>query len=95
MSVFLMPLLIQPTLPVSVRFTVLLLEQGEILMELWRLNSGMEGKNIKFRTSDSDAEIDGQIIGIRDDGGIKIKISDNSNSKNISTFYSGEISFIY
>ena len=72
-----------------------LLEQGEILMELWRLNSGMEGKNIKFRTSDSDDEIHGQIIGIRDDGGIKIKISDNSNSKNISTFYSGEISFIY
>lgn len=72
-----------------------LLEQGDILMELWRLNSDTEGKHVKFRTSEADNEISGQIVGVQDDGGIKIKISDNSNSKNISTFYSGEISFIY
>ncbi|MCX6157301.1 MAG: biotin--[acetyl-CoA-carboxylase] ligase [Ignavibacteriae bacterium] len=72
-----------------------LLEQGEILMELWRLNSDTDGKHVRFRTSDTDGEISGQIVGVQDDGGIKIKISDNSNSKNISTFYSGEISFIY
>ena len=64
-------------------------------MELWRLNSDTEGKYVKFRTSDKDNEISGEIVGVQDDGGIKIKISDNSNSKNISTFYSGEISFIY
>jgi BirA family transcriptional regulator, biotin operon repressor / biotin---[acetyl-CoA-carboxylase] ligase len=74
---------------------LVLLEQGEILMELWRLNSDTDGKYVKFRTSDSEGEISGQIVGVQDDGGIKIKISDNSNSKNISTFYSGEISFIY
>lgn len=74
---------------------LVLLEQGEILMELWRMNSESEGKNVKFRISDSSDEIEGQILGVQDDGGIKIKISDNSNSKNISTFYSGEISFIY
>jgi len=72
-----------------------LLEQGDILMELWRLNSDTDGKLVKFRTSEKDIEITGQILGVQDDGGIKIKISDNSNSKNISTFYSGEISFIY
>jgi BirA family biotin operon repressor/biotin-[acetyl-CoA-carboxylase] ligase len=72
-----------------------LLEQGDILMELWRLNSDTEGKHVKFRTSEAHNEISGQIVGVQDDGGIKIKISDNSNSKNISTFYSGEISFIY
>ncbi len=72
-----------------------LLEQGDILMELWRLNSDSEGKFVSFRETDSDDEISGQILSVQDDGGIKIKISDNSNSKNISTFYSGEISFIY
>ena len=64
-------------------------------MELWRLNSDIDGKLIRFRATDTDDEISGRIIGVQDDGGIKIKISDNSNSKNISTFYSGEISFIY
>jgi len=72
-----------------------LLTQGEILMELWRLNSDTEGKLVKFKTAETDTEISGKIVSIQDDGGIKIKISDNSNSKNISTFYSGEISFIY
>jgi BirA family biotin operon repressor/biotin-[acetyl-CoA-carboxylase] ligase len=72
-----------------------LLDQGDILMELWRLNSDTEGKLVKFRATETQDEISGQILGVQDDGGIKIKISDNSNSKNISTFYSGEISFIY
>jgi BirA family biotin operon repressor/biotin-[acetyl-CoA-carboxylase] ligase len=72
-----------------------LLSQGEILMELWRLNSDTEGKLVKFKAAETEEEISGKIIGVQDDGGIKIKISDNSNSKNISTFYSGEISFIY
>lgn len=72
-----------------------LLEQGEILMELWRLNSDIIGKNVRFVKSHSAVEIIGQILEVQDDGGIKIKISDNINSKNICTFYSGEISFIY
>lgn len=72
-----------------------LLDQGEILMELWRLNADIEGKNVRFVQSGSKGEITGQILEIQDDGGIKIKISDNINSKNICTFYSGEISFIY
>jgi len=74
---------------------ITLLEQGDILMELWRMNSDIDGKNVRFRTNDKEDEISGQIIGVQDDGSIKIKISDNSNSKNIYTFYSGEISFIY
>ncbi len=74
---------------------LLLLEQGEILMELWRLNAEIEGRNVRFRQTDKQEEIHGQIMGVQDDGGIKIKISDNINSKNICTYYTGEISFIY
>ena len=72
-----------------------LLEQQDILMELWRLNCSMIGKNVRFRHTDIMEEIEGMVIDICDDGGIKIKTSENSNSKNISTYYTGEISFIY
>jgi len=74
---------------------MLLLDQANILMELWRLNTDIFGKEVRFRLTENKDEMHGEVIEIADDGGIKIKISDNSNSKNISTFYTGEISFIY
>jgi BirA family biotin operon repressor/biotin-[acetyl-CoA-carboxylase] ligase len=72
-----------------------LLGQNDILMELWRLNCSMIGKNVRFRHTDIMEEIEGIVTDISDDGGIKIKTSENCNSKNISTYYTGEISFIY
>lgn len=72
-----------------------LLKQKDILMELWRLNCSMIGKNVRFRHTDLIEEIEGVVVDICNDGGIKIKTSENINSKNISTYYTGEISFIY
>ncbi len=72
-----------------------LIGQSDILMELWRLNSDVTGKHVKFRQNSDNTELNGKVLGIQNDGGIKIELSDNINSKNISTFYTGEISFIY
>lgn len=72
-----------------------LLKQRDILMELWRLNCSMIGKAVRFRLSDLTKEIEGTVMDVCSDGGIKIKTSENINSKNISTYYTGEISFIY
>lgn len=72
-----------------------LVGQTDILMELWRLNSDIVGKLVTFRINNENDSFKGKIIEISNDGGIKIELSDNSNSKNISTFYTGEISFIY
>jgi BirA family biotin operon repressor/biotin-[acetyl-CoA-carboxylase] ligase len=74
---------------------LMLLSQESILMELWRLNTDIFGKQVRFRLADNREELCGEVVEVSDDGGIKIKISDNSNSENISTFYTGEISFIY
>jgi len=74
---------------------LVLLNKKNILMELWRLNCSMIGKNVRFRHTDTVEEIEGNVIDICNDGGIKIKTSENCNSKNISTYYTGEISFIY
>ncbi len=74
---------------------LVLLERREVLMELWRLNCCMINRKVKFRQTDFIEEIEGKVIDVCDDGGIKIKTSENINSKNISTYYTGEISFIY
>ena len=74
---------------------LVLLERKDILMELWRLNSCMINRKVKFIRTDLNEEIEGIVIDVLDDGGIKIKTSENINSKIISTFYTGEISFIY
>lgn len=74
---------------------LVLLERKDILMELWRLNSCMINRKVKFLRTDLNQEIEGLVIDVCDDGGIKIKTSENINSKIFSTFYTGEISFIY
>ncbi len=74
---------------------LMLLEQESILMELWRLNTDIFGREVCFRVTENSEELKGEVVEIADDGGIKIKISDNNNSKKISTYYTGEISFIY
>jgi BirA family biotin operon repressor/biotin-[acetyl-CoA-carboxylase] ligase len=76
-------------------YNLALLDKKDILMELWRLNCSMIGKNVRFRHTDVVEEIEGNVIDICNDGGIKIKTSENCNSKNIYTYYTGEISFIY
>jgi len=72
-----------------------LLNERNILMEIWRLNAEMEGKLVRFIINENHSHVEGEILEVQDDGGIKIKISDNSNPKNICTYYTGEISFIY
>lgn len=66
-----------------------------MLMELWRLNTGVINKKIRFRMNDSSVETEGTVLNIEDDGGIKIKLKENNETEKISVFYSGEISFIY
>jgi biotin-(acetyl-CoA carboxylase) ligase len=64
-------------------------------MELWRLNTDVINKNIRFMMNETTEETEGVVLNIEDDGGIKIKLSEKNNKEKISVFYSGEISFIY
>jgi BirA family transcriptional regulator, biotin operon repressor / biotin---[acetyl-CoA-carboxylase] ligase len=72
-----------------------LMQSPGVLMDLWRLNTGFIYKNIRFRMNRTTEETEGFVLNIEDDGGIKIRLTDNSNKEKISVFYSGEISFIY
>lgn len=59
---------------------LLLLGQESILMELWRLNTDIFGKEVRFRLTETSEELRGEVVEIADDGGIKIKLSDNNLS---------------
>ncbi len=72
-----------------------LLGDIENLMKLWKSDSQLIGKEIKFRKSDEPGEISGKIIDILDDGGIKIETESEPGIKKNNAYYTGEISFIY
>jgi len=72
-----------------------LIHRRDMLMELWRLNTDVINKKIRFRMNDSSGETEGTVLNIEDNGGIKIKMNANNETEKISVFYSGEISFIY
>ncbi|MCI0474378.1 MAG: biotin--[acetyl-CoA-carboxylase] ligase, partial [Ignavibacteria bacterium] len=72
-----------------------LIHRRDVLMELWRQNTDVINKKIRFRMNDSAEETEGIVLNIEDNGGIKIKLRGNIDTEKVSVFYSGEISFIY
>jgi BirA family transcriptional regulator, biotin operon repressor / biotin---[acetyl-CoA-carboxylase] ligase len=74
---------------------VSLLDDIENLMGLWKNDSQLINKEIKFRKSNEPQEISGKIIDILNDGGIKIETREQFNTKKYAVYYTGEISFIY
>lgn len=68
-----------------------LLNQGEVLMKLWKSKSDVAGKKVKFKQLDDGREAEIIIIDIDNDGGLIV--SDKSGKR--FKFYSGEISILY
>lgn len=64
--------------------------RGE-LMSVWKMNSELIGKKVKFIVVADSAEEEAEILDIEEDGSLKVALS-NGEVKN---FYSGEITFIY
>jgi BirA family biotin operon repressor/biotin-[acetyl-CoA-carboxylase] ligase len=64
--------------------------RGE-LMSLWKLNSKLVGKRVKFLVVADSKEEEATIEDIEEDGSLKV-ILENGETKN---FYSGEITFVY
>jgi BirA family transcriptional regulator, biotin operon repressor / biotin---[acetyl-CoA-carboxylase] ligase len=74
---------------------ILLLNKPNELIEIWKKNSSLINREVKFRKTGDNTEITGRIVDVMNDGGIKIEITDEFNTKNITVYYTGEISFIY
>lgn len=72
-----------------------LLDDPEKLMLIWKNESGLLNKEVRFRKTNDSAEISGRIIDVMNDGGIKIETLDEFNTKKHTIYYTGEISFIY
>jgi len=65
------------------------------LINTWKRNSQLINKEVRFRKTGDSTEISGTILDIEKDGGIKIETADECNTKKITVYYTGEISFIY
>ncbi|MDQ3021913.1 MAG: biotin--[acetyl-CoA-carboxylase] ligase [Bacteroidota bacterium] len=68
-----------------------LIKNKEDLMRKWNSNSKIEGKKIIFKMLQDSHEQSATVLGIDNDGGLKLMFNDGIKSK----FYSGEISLIY
>lgn len=74
---------------------VKLLENIDNLIKIWKEESLLINKEIIFVRENENIEINGKVVDILKDGGIKIETTNEFNTKNYSTYYTGEISFIY
>jgi BirA family biotin operon repressor/biotin-[acetyl-CoA-carboxylase] ligase len=74
---------------------IFLLDRPNELLNIWKSNSKLMGKEVRFRKTLDNTEISGKILDIADDGGIKIETTEEFNTKKITVYYTGEISFIY
>jgi BirA family biotin operon repressor/biotin-[acetyl-CoA-carboxylase] ligase len=72
-----------------------LLKDSDKMLALWKADSQVIGREIKFKKTNDNVEITGKVIDIMKDGGIKIESVEESNEKKYSVYYTGEISFIY
>jgi BirA family transcriptional regulator, biotin operon repressor / biotin---[acetyl-CoA-carboxylase] ligase len=72
-----------------------LLNDTDNMLSLWKKDSQIINKEIKFRKTNDNTEITGRVTDILSDGGIKIETTEESNEKKYSVYYTGEISFIY
>jgi BirA family biotin operon repressor/biotin-[acetyl-CoA-carboxylase] ligase len=61
------------------------------LMNLWKKNSELVGKKVKFLVVADSSEVEAKIADIEEDGSLKVVLSDGD----IKNFYSGEITFVY
>jgi BirA family biotin operon repressor/biotin-[acetyl-CoA-carboxylase] ligase len=71
-----------------------LLKNKQNLLNLWKTNTDLIDKEILFTENISKMPLRGIIKDIQDDGGIKIDINNESKTKKIAVYYSGEINFI-
>jgi BirA family transcriptional regulator, biotin operon repressor / biotin---[acetyl-CoA-carboxylase] ligase len=74
---------------------IYLLNDPEKLIKIWKEDSYLINKEVKFKKTCDNSEIKGKITDIMNDGGIKIETTDEFNTKNYTVYYTGEISFIY
>lgn len=72
-----------------------LIDDIENILNLWKENTQIINKEVKFKKTNCNNEITGKVIDIMNDGGIKIETIDEFNTKNYTVYYTGEISFIY
>ncbi|MCX6165120.1 MAG: biotin--[acetyl-CoA-carboxylase] ligase [Ignavibacteriae bacterium] len=72
-----------------------LLFDTENILKLWKENSHIINKEVKFKKTNDNNEITGKVIDIMNNGGIKIETTNEFNTKNYTVYYTGEISFIY
>lgn len=68
-----------------------LIEKRGELMALWKKNSELVGKKVKFLIISDSKEVEAKIADIAEDGSLKV-VLENGDIKN---FYSGEITFVY
>lgn len=71
-----------------------LIRDKDKLINLWKANTDVIDRDIKFIQNDTNKYLIGKIIDIQNDGGIKIEVLNESNTKKIAVYYSGEINFI-
>jgi BirA family transcriptional regulator, biotin operon repressor / biotin---[acetyl-CoA-carboxylase] ligase len=74
---------------------IILLGDTENMLKIWKANSQIINKEVKFRKTSDNIEIRGRVIDVMNDGGIKIETVDEFNTIKYSIYYTGEISFIY
>lgn len=72
-----------------------LLKNPAELLDIWKKNSFLMDKEVRFRKTLDNTEISGKVLDITEDGGIKIESAEEFNTKKITVYYTGEISFIY
>lgn len=74
---------------------IYLLDDIDNLLKIWKEDTQIIDKEIRFKKTNDNIEITGKVIDIMNDGGIKIETTDEFNTKNYTVYYTGEISFIY
>ncbi|MBI5403432.1 MAG: biotin--[acetyl-CoA-carboxylase] ligase [Ignavibacteriae bacterium] len=72
-----------------------ILSRKKELLDIWKSNSFLMDKEVRFRKTLDNTEISGKVLDITEDGGIKIESVEEFNTKKITVYYTGEISFIY
>jgi BirA family biotin operon repressor/biotin-[acetyl-CoA-carboxylase] ligase len=68
-----------------------LIDKRGDLMSMWKLNSELIGKKVKFLVVADSTEVEAKIADIEADGSLKVVLENGD----IKKFYSGEITFVY
>lgn len=68
-----------------------LIEGRGKLMSVWKLNSELIGKKVRFLIVADSQEEEAEVLDIAEDGALKVKLANGE----VKSFYSGEITFVY